>query len=480
MFEILSAFPLGFWAVIALLGGGFYWCILNARHGIGIPAAAVLVTIAAWYVGDALYNDYLNWHMTIFTPNVLATAWWQVALFIASFLLTTPYFHQRINRRYQGRTSQALLMLRNGVPRQFQRGITILLWLAVGIWSILVILAFFRFKELVLYYFCPYLGGYAGPWAFNGIAMNGMDSVYVMASYLQIMVGSIFGVVAALSNNPNTRKMAFVGVFFTWPYFIIDRTRKFMMLIALPGLIVWVLFRVRGGILLKASLLAGFFLLVSAWFGFVVSHRSDFIITDALKSEGFNFGTGHKEKQQGLNMLEELSWVIKLTRDGAFSPNWGWNYFANLSNPIPRLLWPGKPTIGLDYAAARGLGGGDSVSGVYATMSTGVIGQGVVNFGLYTGSVFAAMLASLWACWLARLDLDAHKIGYLLLYSLGLVMTFNLGRDITFLELYPFIFGFCICWWLNRHYSKPKQSRGHGRLGKRSRSRRDRQFLQPL
>jgi len=109
-----------------------------------------------------------------------------------------------------------------------------------------------------------------------------------------------------------------------------------------------------------------------------------------------------------------------------------------------------------------------------------VIGQGVVNFGLYTGSVFAAMLASLWACWLARLDLDAHKIGYLLLYSLGLVMTFNLGRDITFLELYPFIFGFCICWWLNRHYSKPKQSRGHGRLGKRSRSRRDRQFLQPL
>lgn len=31
-------------------------------------------------------------------------------------------------------------------------------------------------------------------------------------------------------------------------------------------------------------------------------------------------------------------------------------YFAELMNPIPRVLWPGKPLIGIDYAIARGQG----------------------------------------------------------------------------------------------------------------------------
>ena len=34
------------------------------------------------------------------------------------------------------------------------------------------------------------------------------------------------------------------------------------------------------------------------------------------------------------------------------------------------------------------------------------------------------------------------KTGRLLLYMLGLVLTFNLGRDITLITLYPFLFGY--------------------------------------
>ena len=70
---------------------------------------------------------------------------------------------------------------------------------------------------------------------------------------------------------------------------------------------------------------------------------------------------------------------------------------------------PGKPMIGIDYAAARGQAsqnGADSDdAGVNTTVSTGLIGQGVVNFGRVGGPAFAALLMAFWASLLARLDL---------------------------------------------------------------------------
>lgn len=43
-----------------------------------------------------------------------------------------------------------------------------------------------------------------------------------------------------------------------------------------------------------------------------------------------------------------------------------------------------------------------------------------------------------------------HDIGHLLLYAIGLVLTFNMGRDITLLVIYPFVFGWLLLWWNNR------------------------------
>jgi hypothetical protein len=37
-----------------------------------------------------------------------------------------------------------------------------------------------------------------------------------------------------------------------------------------------------------------------------------------------------------------------------------------------------------------------------------------------------------------------------LLYAIGLVLTFNMGRDITLLVIYPFVFGWLLLWWNNR------------------------------
>jgi len=114
-------------------------------------------------------------------------------------------------------------------------------------------------------------------------------------------------------------------------------------------------------------------------------------------------------------------------------------------NPIPRVLWPNKPEIGLDYARARGMdwtqadGAG---GGVAATISTGMIGQGLANFGPIFGPPAAALLMALWVTLLTRQDLlSRSQPNRLLLYALGCVLTVNLGRDITLLVLYPFFFG---------------------------------------
>jgi len=58
---------------------------------------------------------------------------------------------------------------------------------------------------------------------------------------------------------------------------------------------------------------------------------------------------------------------------------------------------------------------------------------------------------SFWVAILARLDLRIYEFGRLPLYGLGLILTFNLGRDITVITLYPFIFGTLVVWCLD-HY----------------------------
>jgi hypothetical protein len=48
---------------------------------------------------------------------------------------------------------------------------------------------------------------------------------------------------------------------------------------------------------------------------------------------------------------------------------------------------------------------------------------------------------ALWVALLARQDLLGREPARMLLYSVGMILTFNMGRDITLLVLYPFAFG---------------------------------------
>lgn len=375
-------------------------------------------------------------------------------------MVFVPMLHRLVNRRVLGERSEFwVLMQQGGIDNpEFQRRLDIATRLILGVWLILMLIALFRTNFDVLGLFAPYISGKANPWG-RGRVGSGFDAFISFASYLQIMLTSAFGIVAAVAKNPRTRMIGLIITVLSLPWFLLDRTRNTMLAVALPGLLAWVFVRVRGGIFLKVAILLCAFLLTEGWMKFVIQTRGGADISRVFTQLGIA-GVAEsieqtKTRHQGLNMLEELAWVNSFIDQGTYVVNNGARYFAELVNPIPRVIWPDKPMIGIDYAIARGQlfgGASEDAAGVGATISTGMIGQGVVNFGTIFGVLAAALLMAYWVAILARQDLMGIKMGRMLLFFIGCVLTFNLGRDITLITLYPFLFGyFMLTFWAKTH-----------------------------
>lgn len=459
MFETIETLPFSFWVGTALLLYGTGWAVRRIATGIGIPMLAVFGTVFFWYIGDAFYNDYANYHAEVFSSQVLDDAWWQVAWFVAVFFLLTPLLNRGLNAPYLRQRSHIFHMFRRGVDDPvFQRHLHVLFKGCLVVWGCLALIAVFRLQGQSLHFFFPFLGYRADPWGRDRIG-GGIDAFLSLASYLQIFVSATFGIVAALVKDQRIRFFAICLCLVTWPYYIFDRTRNTMLSVVIPSVLAWTFLRLRGNMAKKLSIIFVCFLVVNAWFGFVISNRSDTAITAAFMQDGFDFQQNQTVRHEGLNMFEELCWINTFFKDGSYNPPWGARYFAELANPVPRSLWPDKPPIGIDYAVARGQALAEDGSGMGATISTGMIGQGVVNFRQVLGPAFAALLMSLWAVLLCRLDLQGAQIGRLPLLALGLILTFNLGRDITLITLYTFFFGLAVIWWMERAPGWAKRKR---------------------
>ena len=138
-----------------------------------------------------------------------------------------------------------------------------------------------------------------------------------------------------------------------------------------------------------------------------------------------------------------------------------------LLNVVPRVIWPSKPFIGIDYAKWRGLEDPNSELGVVATVSTGMIGGGVLNFGSFFGPVAAGIIMALWTGLLIRWWQQRNSLPRLVLFMLGAGLTFNLGRDITLLVLWPVVFAYCfvrlIEIWTTKRFGPVPQSTSQAR-----------------
>jgi len=418
---------------------------------------AVLGTVGIWYLGDGLYNDYESYRLTI-GDDALGAAWWQVLLFVVTFSFLVKPLHEVVNQRFLKRSSHLLIYATSDKIRNpnIQRNIDQLASALLVCWVILMTIALARKGWDFSGMFFPYLEGYKlKPWS-RGRVGGGLSALLSLAGYVQILLTAGFGVVAAISTNPKTRLMAITVCFLAFPYYIFDRTRNPMIATMGPGLLAWVFIGLRARMIVKAGILVAAFLLANYWFMFVVQTDMNRGVTlaDALaqgkesKNEMIVDSEEEGLKHEGLSMYSELAIMNDLFDVGTYKPTWGKRYFAEVVNVIPRGLWKNKPLVGVDYALARGFGSkeGEAVAsgaGITASIATGMIGQGVANFGRFLGPVCAALLMAIWVSILARFDLRGDP-SRLILCTVGMILTFNMGRDITLFVLYPFVFGYML------------------------------------
>ena len=405
----------------------FYLCVITVLYlaasawrgryaGWGIPMLAVVATAGVWYIGDVLYNDYGSYQKQ-FGEEPLIAAWWEVLLFFLSLGILTPILNRKINGDLLNEGSRILWMMQHDAidQEQFQSQISAIGRLLLWPWIILMALGLLRTKFDVIGMFFPYLGEKADPWARDRVG-SGIDAVYAFAIYIQLMLTALWGVVFALSKRSPTFTIAGIIYFLSAPFYVFDRTRSYMLAILLPGFMALVTLRIKRGIWLRALVCLFGFMVLEHWMKFVIENRDKGSIAASFKTGGTQDMEVKARKHGGFNMYQELCYINYFIANDTYKVNWGSRYFAEIVNPIPRVLWPGKPLIGIDYAIARGM--------------------------------------AIWIAVLARQDLMGRDIGHLLLYAIGLVLTYNMGRDITLLVIYPFVFGWLLLWWNNKRKAK--------------------------
>jgi hypothetical protein len=401
--------------------------LLN-RDSSGITVA-VYVTVFAWYFVDPFINpeqyDYLP-------SSSLGQSYGQVVLFLIGFRVFTPVAIRWILRWRSSGVFDTRL-----TPEQMLIG-------AAVVWLVLFIIGIARMGGDVMGAVFP-LDGRAGPTMWGRGAVESSASAFLIsfAGYVFNAVTAFLGVLVFFQRSIAWRLLAGAMFAITLPYFFLEGARSHFLAAVMPFILTY-LFYGRHLLILKLVILAIAFFCLNEGFKFVTVFRLGGF-REVLASENPYELMGEDERPTGLNMIQELCFVNVYLDTGGGSPAYGVRYLNELLNFIPRAIWPSKPMIGIDYAKWRGFESVDSEEGelgVNTTVSAGMIGGGVLNFGQTLGPVAAGILMALWTGLLIRWWEQRKSLLRLVLFMLGVGLTFNLGRDISMLVIWPVIFAY--------------------------------------
>jgi oligosaccharide repeat unit polymerase len=137
----------------------------------------------------------------------------------------------------------------------------------------------------------------------------------------------------------------------------------------------------------------------------------------------------------GFEMFRELLFIRK-TIPRLADHQYGYTYFVQIVNPVPRFLWPNKPAgdAGLQLAALQ-----DAITAngeAYLTVSPGLLGEMYWNFnipGIVILSAFAGYLAKSWD---RVRPMATQSILAFTVFAAGLAIIFMFGRSINMNTLY--------------------------------------------
>jgi oligosaccharide repeat unit polymerase len=397
--------------------------LLN-RDSFGITVG-VYVTVFAWYFVDPFINPE---QYDFFPSSSLGQSYGQVLLFLIGFRVFTPVAIRWILRRPSSGVFDTRL-----TPEQILRGVA-------ALWFVLFIIGIARMGD-VMGAVLPLDGrGGATMWGRSAVESGPSGFLISFAGYLFNAVTAFLGVLVFFQRSIAWRLLAGAMFAITLPYFFFAGARSHFLAAVLPFILTY-LFYGRHLLVLKLAILAIAFFCLNEGFKFVTEFRGGGF-REVLASENPYELLGEDSTQSGLNMIQELCFVNTYLETGAGSPAYGARYLNELLNFIPRMIWPSKPLLGIDYAKWRGFESDDNELGVNTTVASGMIGGGVLNFGQIFGPVAAGILMALWTGLLIRWWEQRKSLLRLALFMLGVGLTFNLGRDISMLVLWPVIFAY--------------------------------------
>jgi hypothetical protein len=404
---------------------------------------AVYVTVLGWYFVD----PFINPEQYDYIPSFLISqSYGQVFLFLIGFRFFMPVAVRWIVRR----RSTAVWASQRFNPEQ-------ILIAAGGIWLVLLVIGIFRMGGDVIGALFP-IDSRAGAtmWGRGAVSSSAAGFLIASAGYMYNAITAFLGVLVFFQRTTFWRLVAGAMFVISLPYFLLEGARSHFLAVILPFIITY-LFYGRHPLIIKVAILAVAFVCLDQGFKLVTAFRGTGF-RDLLAAEHPYELVDEDLRQSGLNMIQELCFANAYLQSGAATPSYGGRYLNELLNVVPRVMWPSKPLIGIEYAKWRGLEDPNSELGVFATISTGVIGGGVLNFGPFLGPLAAGMMMALWTAVLIRWWEQRNSLLRLALFMLGAGLTFNLGRDITLLVLWPVVFAYCFIRLIEIWTAKPSRA----------------------
>jgi len=400
---------------------------LLKRDSFGI-AVIIYVTVFAWYFVDPFLNpeeyEYLP-------PFLLGQSYGQVVLFLIGFRIAMPSAMRWILSRP---STGVFAVMRRLTPEQ-------ILMAAGAIWLLLFLIGIYRMDGDVMGAVLPLDGrGGATMWGRGAVESSATGFLIASAAYLFSAVTAFLGVLIFFQRTTFWRRVASAMFVITLPYFFFQGARSAFLAAILPFILSYLLYG-RHPLVVRFVILAVAFVCLDQGFRFVTAFR-DTGFRDLVAARNPYELVDEDLRQVGLNMIEELCFVNAYLDSGDTSPAYGARYLNELLNFIPRAIWPSKPLLGIDYAKWRGFESDEGDLGVNTTVATGMIGGGVLNFGQFLGPVAAGVLMAFWTGLLIRWWEQRKSLLRLMLFMLGASLTFNMGRDITLLVLWPVIFAY--------------------------------------
>jgi hypothetical protein len=410
-------------AALALLVLTAESCIRLLKRDIFGITVGVYITVFAWYFVDPIIHpeDY-----NYLPSSSLGHAYGQVLLFLIGFRVVVP----AVTRWILSWRSTGIFAMQRLAPEQ--------ILIAVGtLWLLLFALGIYRMGGDVMGAVFP-VDSRAGMTMFL-VGGSATDFLINSASYLFSAITAFLGMLVFFQRTTLWRILAGAMFAITLPYFFLSGTRSAFLSVILPFIITY-LFYGRHLLILRLAILAIAFFCLKEGFKFVQVFRLGGF-REVLASKNPYELMDEDVGTIGLNMIEELCYVNVYLDSGETSPAYGARYLNEVLNFIPRAIWPSKPLLGIDYAKWRGFEN-DSDLGVNTTIASGMIGGGVLNFDKIFGPVAAGILMAFWTGLLIRWWEQRKSLLRLALFMLGAALTFNLGRDITLLVLWPVVFAY--------------------------------------